>query len=77
MHAFPDDFYGSDLRICLAGYIRDEMNFSSIGKQFPYDISLILVNLPSLNIYAHIHISTVFAALITHTHKYKFRPSIS
>jgi len=30
MHNFEDDFYGSNLKICLAGYIRDEMNFTNI-----------------------------------------------
>jgi len=26
-----DDFYGAELKICLAGYLRDEKNFESIG----------------------------------------------
>jgi len=32
IHKFDEDFYGSTLKVCVAGYIRDEMNFSSIGK---------------------------------------------
>jgi len=30
IHEFSNDFYGSELRICLAGYLREEMNFSSL-----------------------------------------------
>jgi len=32
IHNFSDDFYGSMLKVCLVGYIRDEMNFSSIDE---------------------------------------------
>jgi riboflavin kinase len=30
IHTFSDDFYGTELRICLAGYLRDEKNFTSL-----------------------------------------------
>jgi len=30
LHQFPIDFYGAELKICLAGYLRDEKNFESI-----------------------------------------------
>jgi len=30
LHEFSDDFYGSDLKICLAGYLREEKNFDSL-----------------------------------------------
>jgi len=30
MHEFDEDFYGSTLRVCLVGYIRDEMDFKSL-----------------------------------------------
>lgn len=29
---FGTDFYGSQLRICITGYIRPEMDFKSLGK---------------------------------------------
>ncbi|XP_065885116.1 putative riboflavin kinase [Dysidea avara] len=29
LHEFPDDFYGSQLSVCMVGFIRDEMNFTS------------------------------------------------
>ena len=29
---FGTDFYGSQLRICITGYIRPEMDFRSLGK---------------------------------------------
>jgi len=32
IHNFPDDFYGSILKVCIIGYIRDEMNFTSIDE---------------------------------------------
>ena len=31
MHVFPEDFYGAELRVCVAGYIRDERKFPSLG----------------------------------------------
>ena len=31
MHEFPADFYGSQLAVCVAGYIREEKKFSSLG----------------------------------------------
>ncbi len=37
MHEFSEDFYGSELSVCVAGYIRPERKFSSLG------ISLIIV----------------------------------
>ncbi|XP_046397598.1 riboflavin kinase [Ischnura elegans] len=30
LHTFPDDFYGSLLRVCLLGYIRPERDFQSL-----------------------------------------------
>ncbi len=32
IHTFENDFYGSTLRVLVAGYIRPEKNFSSKGK---------------------------------------------
>ncbi|XP_065884450.1 putative riboflavin kinase [Dysidea avara] len=29
LHEFPDDFYGSQLSVCMVGFIRNEMNFTS------------------------------------------------
>lgn len=29
MHKFDSDFYGSNLKIALVGYLRDELNFDS------------------------------------------------
>lgn len=34
IHNYQEDFYGSILKVCVAGHIRDEQNFSSIGTQF-------------------------------------------
>ena len=34
LHEFADDFYGSELCICITGYIRDEMKFDSLGMQW-------------------------------------------
>ena len=31
LHEFREDFYGSQLSVCMVGYIRNEMNFSSTG----------------------------------------------
>lgn len=42
MHKFDNDFYGSSLKICLIGYLRGEMNFSSLDdliKQIKQDIN--------------------------------------
>ena len=33
MHKFPEDFYGSELSVCVGGYIRPEMKFHSLGMQ--------------------------------------------
>ncbi|XP_077294678.1 riboflavin kinase [Arctopsyche grandis] len=30
LHEFEDDFYGSQLKICILGYLRPEKNFSSL-----------------------------------------------
>ncbi|KAL0269727.1 UNVERIFIED_CONTAM: hypothetical protein PYX00_007362 [Menopon gallinae] len=30
IHGFDEDFYGSTLRICMLGYIRPEMDFTSL-----------------------------------------------
>eukprot|EP00802_Teleaulax_amphioxeia_P031095 Tamp_34104.p1 GENE.Tamp_34104~~Tamp_34104.p1 ORF type:complete len:198 (-),score=25.25 Tamp_34104:21-566(-) len=30
LHAFPADFYGSEIRIVITGYLRPEANFSSL-----------------------------------------------
>ncbi|XP_026332132.1 putative riboflavin kinase [Hyposmocoma kahamanoa] len=32
MHEFDSDFYGSNLKIVLVGYLRDELNFDSQGS---------------------------------------------
>lgn len=32
MHKFESDFYGSYLKICLAGYLRGEKNFGSLEE---------------------------------------------
>ncbi len=32
MHKFEQDFYGSELRVLICGYIRPEKNFSSLGE---------------------------------------------
>lgn len=32
MHKFQGDFYGSNLRIALVGYLRGEKNFSSLDE---------------------------------------------
>ena len=32
MHEFPDDFYGAILSVCVAGYIRPERKFGSLGE---------------------------------------------
>jgi hypothetical protein len=32
IHTFPSDFYGSNLKVCIAGYLRPEKNFTSLGK---------------------------------------------
>jgi len=32
IHQFQDDFYGSSLSLCITGYLRDEMDFSSIDE---------------------------------------------
>lgn len=29
LHEFPEDFYGSQLSVCMVGYIRNEMNFTT------------------------------------------------
>ncbi|CAG4965961.1 unnamed protein product [Parnassius apollo] len=31
MHTFDKDFYGSNLKICIVGYLRPEKNFSSLN----------------------------------------------
>jgi len=31
LHEFADDFYGADLSVCVAGYIRPEKKFNSLG----------------------------------------------
>ncbi|XP_059051731.1 putative riboflavin kinase [Achroia grisella] len=32
IHAFEKDFYGSNLRIAIVGYLRGEMNFDSLNE---------------------------------------------
>jgi len=34
MHKFPKDFYGSELSVCVCGYIRPELKFNSLGRFF-------------------------------------------
>ena len=31
MHVFPEDFYGSLLKVCITGYIRPEQSYDSLG----------------------------------------------
>ena len=31
MHKYPEDFYNSQLSVCVVGYIRNEMKFDSLG----------------------------------------------
>jgi FAD synthase len=31
MHTFEQDFYGQELRVIVAGYIRPEQNYESLG----------------------------------------------
>lgn len=31
LHQFPEDFYGSELSVCIAGYVRPEKSFGSLG----------------------------------------------
>ena len=33
MHTFDKDFYGEELSVCVAGYIRSEKKFNSLGNQ--------------------------------------------
>ena len=33
MHKFDDDFYGSMLKVCVTGYLREEKSFESLGKR--------------------------------------------
>ena len=35
MHTFDEDFYGAQLSVCVAGYIRPELKFNSLGKNSP------------------------------------------
>ena len=35
MHVFDEDFYGAELRVCVAGYIREERKFPSLGERDP------------------------------------------
>jgi hypothetical protein len=32
LHAFDKDFYGSDLRLLVCGYLRPEKNYDSLGE---------------------------------------------
>lgn len=32
MHTFDQDFYGEKLQVAVMGYIREERNYSSVGK---------------------------------------------
>jgi FAD synthase len=32
LHDFPEDFYGSELRLVITGYLRPEKNFGSLGE---------------------------------------------
>lgn len=32
MHNYGRDFYGSNLKICVIGYLRPEMNFNSVEE---------------------------------------------
>ncbi|KAL6422712.1 hypothetical protein ACFW04_010741 [Cataglyphis niger] len=32
LHKFPNDFYGEEIKVIIAGYIRPEKDFSSLGK---------------------------------------------
>ncbi|KAJ3159881.1 riboflavin kinase, partial [Irineochytrium annulatum] len=30
LHDFPADFYGEEMRVCVAGYLRDEKDYTSV-----------------------------------------------
>ncbi|CAG8463550.1 10140_t:CDS:2 [Acaulospora colombiana] len=32
IHTFPEDFYGAELRVIVLGYIRPELDYTSLGK---------------------------------------------
>ncbi|CAG0887494.1 unnamed protein product [Cyprideis torosa] len=34
LHKFPDDFYGFQLYVGICGYLRPEMDFSTLGEKF-------------------------------------------
>lgn len=42
MHVFEDDFYGSELRVVMLGYIRGEKNFKSLGESCPQGVHVML-----------------------------------
>lgn len=44
MHVFEDDFYGSELRVVMLGYIRGEKNFKSLGESCPQGVHVRLIN---------------------------------
>lgn len=33
LHEFSDDFYGSEIRLVITGYLRPEANFDDLGAQ--------------------------------------------
>ena len=41
MNEFPEDFYGSELKIVMLGYIRPMTSFKSLGNLFLYHFQLI------------------------------------
>lgn len=34
LHEFSDDFYGSEIRLVITGYLRPEANFDNLGTHF-------------------------------------------
>ena len=40
MHEFSEDFYGSRLSVCVAGYIRPELKFNNLGEVNDWSLSL-------------------------------------
>lgn len=38
MHKYPRDFYGATARAVILGYIRPELNYTTVGECPPFDI---------------------------------------
>ena len=48
IHEFEDDFYGSELKLVILGYIRPEKNYDSLGMRMLCLISCLYIY---INIY--------------------------